>query len=104
MSLLELLNSWITKKNVGDIFIQMRQFIFNEIFENVWIPRCSHLKEFKHLLGLTKKKKLEFKSVHSLPNNNSSNNNIIYYDALNSIRNYIYFSKNIIEFYTNLTS
>ncbi|PKY50209.1 hypothetical protein RhiirA4_466568, partial [Rhizophagus irregularis] len=71
MSLSELLNSWTTKKNVVDVLIQMRQFIFNEIFENVWIPRCLHLKEFERSLGLTKKKKLEFKSVRSLPNNNS---------------------------------
>ncbi|EXX54035.1 hypothetical protein GLOIN_2v1777499 [Rhizophagus irregularis DAOM 181602=DAOM 197198] len=47
MSLSELLNSWTIKKNVVDVLIQMRQFIFNEIFENVWIPRCSHLKEFE---------------------------------------------------------
>jgi hypothetical protein len=104
MSLSELLNSWTTQKNVVEVLIQMRQFIFNEIFENVWIPRCSHLKEFERSLGLTKKKKLEFKSVRSLPNNNSSNNNIILYDSLDSVRNYIYFGKNIIEFYTNLTS
>ncbi|GET64082.1 hypothetical protein GLOIN_2v1777499 [Rhizophagus irregularis DAOM 181602=DAOM 197198] len=104
MSLSDLLNSWTTKKNVADVLIQMRQFIFNEIFEEVWIPRCSHLKEFERSLGLTKKKKLKFKSVRSLPNNNSSNNNFIHYDSLDSIRNYIYFGKNIIEFYTNLTS
>ncbi|PKY53880.1 hypothetical protein RhiirA4_472332 [Rhizophagus irregularis] len=42
--------------------------------------------------------------VCSLPNNNGSNNNIIHYDALDSIRDYIHFGKNIIEFYTNLTS
>ncbi|CAB4385645.1 unnamed protein product [Rhizophagus irregularis] len=104
MSLSELLSSWTTKKNVVDVLIQMRQFIFNEIFEEVWIPRCSHLKEFERSMGLTKKKKLEFKSVRSLPSNNSSNNNIIHYDSLDSVRNYIYFGKNIIEFYTNLTS
>ncbi|CAB4438295.1 unnamed protein product [Rhizophagus irregularis] len=104
MSLSELLSSWTTKKNVVEVLIQMRQFIFNEIFENVWIPRCSHLKEFERSLGLTKKKKLEFKSVRSLPNNNSSNINIIHYDSLDSVRNYIYFGKNIIEFYTNLAS
>ncbi|CAB4424258.1 unnamed protein product [Rhizophagus irregularis] len=104
MSLSELLNSWTTKKNVIDVLIQMRQFIFNEIFENVWIPRCLHLKEFERSLGLTKKKKLEFKSVQSLPNNNSSNINVIHYDSLDSVRNYIYFGKNIIEFYTNLAS
>ncbi|CAB4384064.1 unnamed protein product [Rhizophagus irregularis] len=91
MSLSELLSSWTTKKNVVDILVQMRQFIFNEIFEEIWIPRCSHLKEFERSMGLTKKKKLEFKSVRSLPNNNSSNNNIIHYDSLDSIRNYIYF-------------
>ncbi|GET61130.1 hypothetical protein GLOIN_2v1777499 [Rhizophagus irregularis DAOM 181602=DAOM 197198] len=104
MLLSELLSSWTIKKNVVDILIQMRQFIFNEIFEEVWIPRCLHLKEFERSLGLTKKKKLEFKNVCSLPNNNSSNNNIIHYDSLDSVRNYIYFGKNIIEFYTNLTS
>jgi hypothetical protein len=82
----------------------MKQFIFNEIFENVWISRCSHLKEFERLLGLTKKKKLEFKSIHTLPNNNSSNINVIHYDSLDSVGNYIYFGKNIIEFYTDLTS
>ncbi|PKY35608.1 hypothetical protein RhiirB3_456657 [Rhizophagus irregularis] len=91
MSLTELLSSWTTKKNVVDVLIQMRQFIFNEIFEEVWIPRCSHLKEFERSMGLTKKKKLEFKSVRSLPSNNSSNNNIIHYDSLDSVRNYIYF-------------
>ncbi|CAB4420682.1 unnamed protein product [Rhizophagus irregularis] len=104
MSLSELLSSWTIKKNVVEVLIQMRQFIFNEIFENVWIPRCSHLKEFERSLGLTKKKKLEFKSVRSLPSNNSSNINIIHYDSLDSVRNYIYFGKNIIEFYTNLAS
>ncbi|CAB4389792.1 unnamed protein product [Rhizophagus irregularis] len=104
ISLSELLNSWTTKKNVADVLIQMRQFIFNGIFAEVWISRCSHLKEFECSLGLTKKKKLESKSVRSLPNNNSSYNNIIHYDSLDSIRNYIYFGKNIIEFYTNLTS
>ncbi|EXX53984.1 ribonuclease H-like domain-containing protein [Rhizophagus irregularis DAOM 181602=DAOM 197198] len=104
MLLSDLLSSWTTKKNVVDVLIQMRQFIFNEIFEEVWIPRCSHLKEFECSLGLTKKKKLDFKSVRSLPINNSSNNNLIHYDSLDSIRNYIYFGKNIIEFYTNLTS
>ncbi|CAB4383471.1 unnamed protein product [Rhizophagus irregularis] len=67
MSLSELLSSWTTKKT------------------------CSHLKEFERSMGLTKKKKLEFKSVRSLLNNNSSNNNIIHYDSLDSIRNYIYF-------------
>ncbi|PKC02852.1 hypothetical protein RhiirA5_503798 [Rhizophagus irregularis] len=103
MSLSELLNSWTTKKNVADVLVQMRQFIFNELFEEIWIPRCSHLKEFERSLGLTKKKKLEFKSVRSLPNNSSSNNNIIHYDSLDSVRNYIYFGKTIIEFYTNLT-
>ncbi|CAB4377442.1 unnamed protein product [Rhizophagus irregularis] len=103
MSLSDLLSSWTTKKNVVDVLIQMRQFIFNEIFEEVWIPRCSHLKEFERSMGLTKKKKLEFKNVRSLPSNNSSNN-IIHYDSLDSVRNYIYFGKNIIEFYTNLTS
>ncbi|POG80976.1 hypothetical protein GLOIN_2v1763925, partial [Rhizophagus irregularis DAOM 181602=DAOM 197198] len=82
MSLSDLLNSWTTKKNVVVVLIQMRQFIFNEIFEEVWIPRCSHLKEFERSLGLTKKKKLKFKRVRSLPNNNSSNNNIIHYDSL----------------------
>ncbi|EXX70058.1 hypothetical protein RirG_090790 [Rhizophagus irregularis DAOM 197198w] len=80
MSLSELLNSWTTKKNVVDVLVQMRQFIFNTIFEEVWIPRCSYLKEFERSIGLTKKKKLEFKSVRSLPSNNS-----------NSVRNYIYF-------------
>ena len=83
----------------------MRQFIFNEIFENIWIPRCSYLKEFERSLGLTKKKKLQFKNVRQLPSNNSNRNiNSIQYDALDSIRNYIYFGKNIIEFYTNLSS
>ncbi|PKC51193.1 hypothetical protein RhiirA1_484322 [Rhizophagus irregularis] len=91
-------------KGIIDVLVQMRQFIFNEIFEEIWIPRCSHLKEFERSMGLTKKKKLEFKSVRSLPSNNSSNNNIIHYDSLDSVRNYIYFGKNIIEFYTNLTS
>ncbi|CAB4385505.1 unnamed protein product [Rhizophagus irregularis] len=91
MTLSELLSSWTKKKNVVDVLVQMRQFIFNEIFEEIWIPRCSHLKEFERSMGLTKKKKLEFKSVRSLPNNNSSNNNIIHYDSLDSIRNYIYF-------------
>ncbi|CAB4396284.1 unnamed protein product [Rhizophagus irregularis] len=47
MLLSKLLNSWTTKKNVADVLVQMRQFIFNEIFEEVWIPRCSHLKEFE---------------------------------------------------------
>ncbi|CAB4376945.1 unnamed protein product [Rhizophagus irregularis] len=51
MSLSELLNSWTTKKNVADVLVQMRQFIFNEIFEEVWISRCLHLKEFEHALG-----------------------------------------------------
>ncbi|CAB4376944.1 unnamed protein product [Rhizophagus irregularis] len=93
MSLSELLSSWTTKKNVVDVLIQMRQFIFNEIFEEVWIPRCSHLKEFECSMGLTKKKKLEFKSVRSLPSNNSSNNNTIHYDSLDSVKNYIYFDQ-----------
>jgi hypothetical protein len=83
----------------------MRQFIFNEIFENVWIPRCTYLKEFERSLGLTKKKKLSLKNVRTLPKNNSSINSISHqYDALDSIRSHIYFGKNIIEFYTNLTS
>ncbi|CAB4377397.1 unnamed protein product [Rhizophagus irregularis] len=56
MSLSELLSSWTTKKNVVDVLVQMRQFIFNEIFEEIWIPRCSHLKEFERSMGLTKKK------------------------------------------------
>ncbi|GBC29433.2 ribonuclease H-like domain-containing protein [Rhizophagus irregularis DAOM 181602=DAOM 197198] len=33
MSLSDLLSSWTTKKNVVDVLIQLRQFIFNEIFE-----------------------------------------------------------------------
>jgi hypothetical protein len=83
----------------------MRQFIFEEIFEKIWLPRCFHLKEFERSLGITKKKKLELKNFKSLPVNNNSINNIVnQYDALDSIRNHIYFGKNIIEFYTNLTS
>jgi hypothetical protein len=83
----------------------MRQFIFEEIFEKIWLLRCSHLKEFEWSLGITKKKKLELKNFKSLPVNNSGINNIVnQYDALDSIRNHIYFGKNIIEFYTNLTS
>jgi hypothetical protein len=82
----------------------MRQFIFEEVFGKIWIPRCSHLKEFEHSLGIAKKKKLQFKNFKSLPSNNNGINNIIsQYDSLDSIRNHIYFGKNIIEFYTNLT-
>ena len=104
MSLHNLLNSWTTTKNVVDIIIQMRQFIFDEIFEHIWIPRCAYLKEFERSLGLTKKKKLALKSIRSLPKNNSSNSTNISYDSLDSVRYNIYFGKNIIEFYTNLSS
>ncbi|PKY60404.1 hypothetical protein RhiirA4_484066 [Rhizophagus irregularis] len=105
MSLFNLLNTWTTKSNTLEVLMQMRQFIFNEIFENVWIPRCSYLKEFERSLGITKKKKLTFKNIRSLPKSDRSVNDVSHqYDALDSIHNYIYFGKNIIEFYTNLTS
>jgi hypothetical protein len=104
-TLSQCINSWTTKNNTSTILIQMRQFIFEEIFEKIWLPRCSHLKEFERSLGITKKKKLELKNFKSLPVNNNGINNIVnQYDALDSIRNHIYFGKNIIEFYTNLTS
>jgi hypothetical protein len=82
----------------------MRQFIFGEVFEKIWLPRCSHLKDFERSLGITKKKKLQLKNFRSLPVNNNRIVNTHQYDALDSIRNYIYFGKNIIEFYTNFTS
>jgi hypothetical protein len=64
-----------------------------------------HLKNFERSLVNSKKKKLQFKNFRSLPVNNiRTNNNTFHYDALDSIRNYIYFGKNIIEFYINLTS
>jgi len=102
-SLSTLIHSWTTNQNANDIIVRLRQFIFDEVFENVWIPRCSYLKEFERSLGLTKKKKLSLKNYRSLPvNNRRIDNSDHHFDALESVRNHVYFGKNIIEFYTNL--
>ncbi|GES99352.1 hypothetical protein GLOIN_2v1777499 [Rhizophagus clarus] len=99
------INSWITKDNSIKILIQMRQYIFEQTFTEVWLPRCSYLKEFERSLGLTKKKKLTLKNFRSLsPNNNNNNSLENSFDALESIRKNIYFGYSIIDFYTNLTS
>ncbi|GBB83193.1 hypothetical protein RclHR1_00010075 [Rhizophagus clarus] len=98
------INSWITKDNSIKILIQMRQYIFEQTFTEVWLPRCSYLKEFERSLGLTKKKKLTLKNFRSLsPNNNNNDNLENSFDALESIRKNIYFGYSIIDFYTNLT-
>ncbi|CAB4398941.1 unnamed protein product [Rhizophagus irregularis] len=65
----------LQKNNATSVLVQMGQFIFEEIFANVWLPSN---------------------------NINRTNNNDHQYDALDIIHNYIYFGKNIIEFYTNL--
>ncbi|GET01586.1 ribonuclease H-like domain-containing protein [Rhizophagus clarus] len=105
LTLYQKINSWMSKNDTLKILSQLRQFIFEQVFVEIWIPRCTHLKEFEFSLGLTKKKKLTFKNYRSLVNNNNSRNNIEYsFDALDSIKNYIYFGKNIIEYYTNYSS
>jgi hypothetical protein len=105
LSLYQKLSSWTTKNNVLIVLTKMRQYIFEQTFALIWIPRCSYLKEFERSLGLTKKKKLDLKNFRSLPPNNNNSDYIAYqFDALDSIRNNIYFGSNIIDFYTNLSS
>ncbi|GES83285.1 hypothetical protein GLOIN_2v1777499 [Rhizophagus clarus] len=80
------INSWITKDNSIKILIQMRQYIFEQTFTEVWLPQCSYLKEFERSLGLTKKKKLTLKNFRSLsPNNNNNDNLENSFDALETV-------------------
>ncbi|GBB86408.1 hypothetical protein RclHR1_12850001, partial [Rhizophagus clarus] len=102
--LYQTINSWTTKDNSINILIQMRQYIFEQTFTEIWLPRCSYLNKFEWSLGLTKKKKLTLKNFRSISPKNNNNDNLEFsFDALESIRKNIYFGYNIIDFYTNLT-
>ncbi|GET00457.1 hypothetical protein GLOIN_2v1777499 [Rhizophagus clarus] len=105
LELTQILNLWIPRKQLLLVIIEIRQYIYEQTFKEIWIRRCSFIKEFERSLGITKKKKLTLKNFRPFNNILNSDRELEYkFDALDSIRNNIYFGKNIIEFYSNLTS
>ncbi|GBC00137.1 hypothetical protein RclHR1_03760001 [Rhizophagus clarus] len=94
LELTQILNLWIPRKQLLLVIIEIRQYIYEQTFKEIWIRRCSFIKEFERSLGITKKKKLTLKNFRPFNNILNSDRELEYkFDALDSIRNNIYFDK-----------
>ncbi|GES90952.1 hypothetical protein GLOIN_2v1777499 [Rhizophagus clarus] len=92
LELTQILNLWIPRKQLMLVIIEISQYIYEQTFKEIWIRRCSFIKKFERSLGITKKKKLTLKNFRPFNNILNSDRELEYkFDALDSIRNNIYF-------------
>ncbi|CAG8669182.1 11380_t:CDS:2 [Rhizophagus irregularis] len=91
-------------KVVHTIIGDLHDFTYNEVMNNIWKPRCELQVVFEKNLSITKKKKLDSRlnfSTNSSFNfiNNVNFSSVDYIEnSLESLRNNIYFGKDILGF------
>ncbi|PKY32289.1 hypothetical protein RhiirB3_450371 [Rhizophagus irregularis] len=93
-------NDKVVRTIIGDL----HDFTYNEVMNNIWKPRCELQVVFEKNLSITKKKKLDSRlnfSTNSSFNfiNNVNFSSVDYIEnSLESLRNNIYFGKDILGF------
>ncbi|GBC00725.1 hypothetical protein RclHR1_39580001 [Rhizophagus clarus] len=50
LELTQILNLWISRKQLLLVIIEIRQYIYEQTFKEIWIRRCSFIKEFERSL------------------------------------------------------
>jgi ribonuclease HI len=100
LKLFEAINEVIAKQQTIKILIDIRHFLYNRIMQEVWIPRVNYLREIEKEFNITKniKKQEKGKKNYLDPYHKKDEREIE--NNLESIKELIYFGRDILNYYS----
>ena len=99
LNLFELVNKYNNKQKTQNVLYKFRDFVYKITMEEIWKPRCRIMKDIEKEYNLDKKTKNKYKNKKSYIDINRIIDSSSIDNSLDSIRNYIYFGGNIIDYY-----